>query len=325
LITRLPSLEALRYFECAARHLNFTIAAEELCVSQSAVSQKITLLEEVLNYKVFERKPLKLTINGEQLFQSVSFALNEMLQTINRLDCSAPKMRLELYCLPSFTSCWLMPRINEFYKTHPEIDLNLNVSLAVPNFQNKEVDIGICHRLSDHPTMKKELLFQDYIYPVASPELLKKHPLLTLDDLRGVTLLHDSIPQAKLSTSWHRWLSELNIKNIDANEGYKYNQLDLIVQAAIDGQGVALGRHSLVSAAIKSGRLVPLFGHVIEDEGVYLVHLKKLIERPEITFFKDWIKQQAKQYKKHHDITDIMQIRNVSLKSSEKNIDNTDN
>lgn len=317
--TRLPPLEALRYFECAARHLNFTLAAQELCISQSAVSQKIIQLEESLNYKIFERKPrhLRLTENGEKLFQSVNLALNQIRDTLNSIESRKKVRRLEIYCMPSFASRWLMPCINNFYQTHPNIDLNLVADFAEPNFHNEEVDIGICHGIGDHPSMKQQLLFRDYIYPVASPELLKRVSLNTPQDLSKTILLHDSIPQAKLSTSWHRWLSELNIKGVDHNSGNRFNQADLIVQAAIDGQGVALGRHALVAREVANGRLVPLFNHIVEDDGVYLVCLKKLIERPQVGHFIDWMRQQAEIFESQFNINKIIQ-QNNPLSASKK-------
>ncbi|MGB5446319.1 MAG: transcriptional regulator GcvA [Psychromonas sp.] len=320
--TRLPPLEALRYFECAARHLNFTLAAQELCVSQSAVSQKIIQLEECLSYKIFERKPrqLRLTDNGEQLFHSVHLALNQIRDTVNTIESRKQIRRLEIYCMPSFASRWLMPCINDFHQNHPNIDLNLVANLSEPNFHNEEVDIGICHGIGDQPSMVQKLLFRDYIYPVASPELLKRVSLKTPEDLSKVTLLHDSLPQAKLSTSWHRWLSELNIKGVDHNSGNRFNQADLVVQAAIDGQGVALGRHALVAREVAKGRLVPIFNHVIEDDGVYLVCLKKLIERPQVGHFIDWMKQQAQIFESQFNINNIIQ-KNNSLSASKEERD----
>lgn len=304
LALRLPPLEALRYFEAAARHKSFTLAAQELCVSQSAVSQKVIQLEDRLNFKLFERKPrqLLLTNNGEHLFQSVQLALIQIRDTLNDIETREHMSRLEVYCMPSFASRWLMPCLSGFYQDNPNIDLHLAANLAEPNFRNEEVDIGICHGVGDQPSMEQCLLFRDYIYPVASPELVKSLSLRIPDDLSKTVLLHDSIPQAKLSTSWQRWLSDHGVKGIDYNSGYSFNQADLIVQSAIDGQGVALGRHALVAREVAKGSLVPLFGHAVEDDGVYIVCLKKLIEHPQVEKFFDWMKQQAKQFEQEFDV-----------------------
>lgn len=301
---RLPPLEALRYFECAARHLNFTLAAQELCVSQSAVSQKIIQLEEHLNYKVFERKPrlLRLTENGEQLFRTVHDALNQIRDTINSVESREAAHRLEVYCMPAFASRWLMPCINDFHNRYPRIDLNLVANLSEPNFTNEEVDVGICHGIGNQQAMQQQLLFRDYIYPVASPELLERVSLKAPEDLSKTILLHDSLPQAKLSSSWNRWLTERDIKGVDYNTGNKFNQADLIVQAALDGQGVALGRHALVAREVAKGRLIPLFNDFSEAEAVYLVYLKKLSERPQVSHFIDWLKSQSQLFESQFNI-----------------------
>ncbi len=305
---RLPPLEALRYFEAAARHLSFTLAAQELCVSQSAVSQKVILLEERLNYPLFERKPrqLLLTDRGQQLYQSVQQALRQIRDTLNEIETREQMSRLELYCMPSFASRWLMPCLNDFHQQHPNIDLHLVANLAEPNFRSEEVDIGICHGVGDQPAMEQRLLFRDYIYPVASPELVEKLALRAPADLSRSVLLHDSLPQAKLSTSWHRWLSEQGIKGVDYNGGYRFNQADLIVRAAIDGQGVALGRHALVARDVARGRLVPLFERVVEDDGVYIVCLKKLLERPQVADFFEWMQQQARLFEQQFSVERLM-------------------
>jgi LysR family glycine cleavage system transcriptional activator len=320
---RLPPLDALRYFECAARHLNFTLAAEELCVSQSAVSQKVILLEKHLEYKVFERKPrqLKLTDNGEELFKSVHLALNQIRDTVNNIEAHKQVSQLEVYCMPSFASRWLMPCIHDFHENHPNIDLNLAANFAEPNFHNEYVDLGICHGVTHDPMMVEQMLFRDYIYPVASPKLLEKISIKTPEDLNKTILLHDSLPQAKLGTSWARWLSELNIKGVDHTSGYSFNQADLIVQAAINGQGVALGRHALVAREIANGQLVPLFGHAIEDGGIYLTCLKKLVQRSHIRAFVDWITLQSQLFDAEFSVHKIMQ----QTTSSNVNITDTEN
>ena len=306
--TRLPPLEALRYFECAARHLNFTRAAKELCVSQSAVSQKIISLEIHLQYKVFERKPrqLFLTENGEALFKSVHGALNQIRDTLNHIEPHKQVRQLEVYSMPAFASRWLMPFIHHFHDAYPNIDLNLDANFAEPIYRNEEIDIGICHGKCEQPDMIQELLFRDYIYPVASPELLKKITLNTPEDLNKTTLLHDSLPRAKFGSSWSRWLSELSIEGVDCNSGYSFNQVDLIVQAALNGQGVALGRHALVAKEVENGRLVPLFGHAVEDGGIYVMYLNKLAERPQVADFIHWIKQQSTEFEQQYNINKLL-------------------
>ncbi|MGH1543840.1 MAG: transcriptional regulator GcvA [Arenicella sp.] len=302
--TRLHSLDSLRYFDAAARHLSFTAAAADLCISQSAVSQKIIQLEARLGYPLFERKTrqLSLTDNGALLFQSVHSALIQIRDTLDRLETREQTSRLDVYCMPAFAIRWMMPCLNDFHKSYPNMDLNLLAELAEPNFRNEHVDIGICHGIGDQPTMEQRLLFKDYIYPVASPDLLKKIKLETPHDLKNTTLLHDSLPQAKLSASWQQWLSERNVNDVDYNSGYQFNQADLIVRAAIEGQGVALAHHILVAKEVESGRLVPLFNEVSESEGVYIVCLKKFFDRPQTAIFYNWMLEQAEIFEQQYNI-----------------------
>lgn len=295
---RLPPLESLRYFEAAARHLSFTLAADELCVSQSAVSQNVIKLEERLGYKLFERRirKLELTDQGATLYPVIHASLSEIKDSLNKLETSGEMRKLTIYCMPSFASTWLMPRLHDFQTRYPNIDVNLVAEAAEPNFHNEIIDIGICHGIGDQPAMEQQLLFWDYVYPVASPALLARCELNELADLSKAVLIHDSLPQAKLSTSWQRWFIERGIRNIDCGSGYRFNQADLIVRAAIDGRGVALGRHILVANEVKQGTLIPLFNEVEKDDGVYVVCLKKLVHRPQVEVFLNWLKEQAVEF-----------------------------
>ncbi|MGO3344517.1 MAG: LysR substrate-binding domain-containing protein [Marinomonas sp.] len=178
-----------------------------------------------------------------------------------------------------------MPRLHDFHIKHPQIDLHLVAELNEPNFHKEVVDIGICHGIGDQHALEHTFLFCDYVYPVISSELLQKQPLTQLEDLAKTVLLHDSVPQAKLSTSWSRWLLEHGVCNIDCSSGYRFNQVDLIVRAVLDSRGVALGRHVLVAKEIKRGRLQPLFNDYERDDGVYLVCLKKKKEQPQVAAF----------------------------------------
>ncbi|WP_409421914.1 transcriptional regulator GcvA [Pseudaeromonas sp. ZJS20] len=305
---RLPPLESLRFFEAAARHLSFTLAAQELCVSQSAVSQKVIQLEERLGYKLFERRvrQLLLTEQGAKLYPVIHASLIEIRDSLSEIESQGQMSKLTVYCMPSFASSWLMPRLHDFHINHPNIDVYLVAELAEPNFHNEIIDIGICHGIGDQPAMEQQLLFWDYVYPVASPELLAQTPLPTPRALANTVLLHDSLPQAKLSTSWQRWLVEHGVRDVDCGSGYRFNQADLIVRAALDGRGVALGRHVLVAKEVERGRLVPLFDDFQRDDGVYVVCLKKLMHRPQVAAFFSWLQQQARQFESELEVSALL-------------------
>ena len=300
---KFPPLDALRYFEATARLSSFTLAADELCISQSAVSQKVNQLEDRLGYRLFDRKPrqLSLTDRGSLLYPKVHQALIQIHDAFQQVEYQQINL-LDVYCMPSFAARWLMPILNDFHDKNKNISINITAELTEPNFNQEIVDVGICHGIGDQPQMMQLHLFKDYIYPVASPELFKKLQLNDLNNLKKATLLHDSLPQAKLSTSWNVWLTENNITGVNPNVGCRYNHADLIVRAAIDGQGVALARHVLVAEDIAQGRLIRLTDLITPDQSVYLVCLKKLVDKPQVASFIKWITQKAEEFESKYDI-----------------------
>jgi len=298
LAIQLQSLDSLRYFESVARHLSFTEAAKELCLTQSAVSQKIIQLETRLGYPLFERKirQINLTNSGEILYRSVHNSLSQIRNTLNELDVSASTSELNIYCMPSFANRWLTPKLNSFQESFPNININLLAVNPEPDFTHEHIDIGIFHGLSDNQSsMQPTVLIKDYIYPVASPELLKRIKLDNIYDLKNTNLIHDSLPNAKLASSWQKWLFERNvhIDEVNYNKGYRFNQADLIIRAAIDGQGIALTHHVLVAKDIEDGRLVRVLDGISPCEEVNIVCFKDLLNNPPIKIFHDWIVDQA--------------------------------
>jgi len=298
LAIQLQSLDSLRYFESVARHLSFTEAAKELCLTQSAVSQKIIQLEKRLGYPLFERKirQINLTNSGEILYRSVHNSLSQIRNTLNELNVSAPTSELNIYCMPSFANRWLTPKLNSFQESFPNININLLAVNPEPDFTHEHIDIGIFHGLSDNQSsMQPTVLIKDYIYPVASPELLKRIKLDNIYDLKNTNLIHDSLPNAKLASSWQKWLFERNvhIDEVNYNKGYRFNQADLIIRAAIDGQGIALTHHVLVAKDIEDGRLVRVLDGISPCEEVNIVCFNDLLTHPPIKIFHDWILDQA--------------------------------
>jgi len=305
LATKLHSLDSLRYFESVARHLSFTLAAKELCLTQSAVSQKIIQLEVRLGYPLFERKirQINLTSSGEVLYKSVRDALCNIRSTLDELSLSELTSGLNIYCMPAFANRWLMPRLNNFQQLFPNININLVAENPAPDFTKEQIDIGIFHGLSSNKASSyQSSLINDYIYPVASPELLKKVKLESLHDLSETNLIHDSLPNAKLASSWRKWLFErgVNIDEVDYNKGYKYNQADLIIRAAIDGHGIALAHHVLVAKAVDDGRLVRVFNDISPCESVNIVCFNDRLEHLPTKSFYDWILNEARVFEEKY-------------------------
>lgn len=304
---KLPPLEALRYFEVVARHLSFTQAADELCVSQSAVSQKILLLEDRLGYKLFHRKPRQLTLSreGSELLRHVILAFDQLQQAMQHISDIQQIRVIDLYCMPSMASCWLIPYLQDLQTACPEISLNLVVDTCEPNFRDDAIDVALCHGYGDMPSMLKKFLLHDYIYPVISKTLFEKYDCDPERCLQQIPLLHDSLPQVKLATSWKQWALSQG-KNIDTQAGHRYNRADLILQAAIEGQGLALTRHVLVAREIAAGRLVLLYRDCIQDQSVYLVCQKSLLEKTHVSEFIEWIEAKARSFEQEYSIEKLL-------------------
>lgn len=304
----LPPLEAVRFFEVAARHLSFTLAAEELFVSQSAVSQKVIQLESRLGYKLFIRQPrqLLLTDKGRELQPIVSAALKQLHDAFETVDRQISTRSLRLICQPSFASCWMIPTLGRFYSDFPDVVVNLIASLNESDVDENSLDITICHGFGDQPKMLQKELFRDYIYPVATPELIEKYQLYDLTNLAKAPLLHDSLPQAKLSTSWESWLTDHKLTHVDASKGYSFNKADFVINAALAGQGVALTRHVLVARQVAEGHLIPLTNTPIPDQRVYLVCLKSLLKHKEVSQFIDWIESESMNFEKQFGVNKLL-------------------
>ncbi len=294
----LPSLEAIRYFEASARHLSFTKAAKELFLSQSAVSQKIIQLEEVLGYKLFYRRPrfLVLTPEGEILFEAAKEAVNLLKNTLRSIDNQTLEGNLTIIAPPSAVSKWLLPKLPAFSSLYPEINLSIIADITIADFatgqhqfKNAGVDIAICHRILDSEDFYQEYLFDDYIYPVCSPRLEHLDRLKSPEDLKHFPILSEAYPEMDFGADWKVWWESMGMKQIVSKTQHVFNRLDLMIQAAILGQGIALGRHSLVEEDIKAGKLIKLFTG-IKTTSYYLATLKELNQNPRLRVFIDWIK-----------------------------------
>lgn len=287
----LPSLEALRYFEAAARHLSFTRASQDLFLTQSAVSQKIQALEQHLGYPLFHRLPrgLRLTSRGERLYTGVAEALGLIGATLHQIGDEALAGTLKVRVMPSFATKWLLPRLAAFNQAFPDIQLQVDADLALPSFKGDEVDLAVTSVWTDDARLAQRHLFEDLIYPVASPALLERCALHDYRDLAGTTLLHDSMPHAAYSTNWDAFLSRQGRYDIDTRGGSAYSRADLVLQAACSGQGVALMRHSLCADDLRQGTLVRPFADVQYDGHVWLVCPHDHLERPRIKAFGDWL------------------------------------
>ncbi|WP_425407208.1 transcriptional regulator GcvA [Hwanghaeella sp.] len=291
--TRLPPLNTLRAFEAAARHMSFTKAAEELFVTQAAVSHQIKTLEDALGVKLFKRlnRALLLTEEGQTFIPSVRQALDLLMQGVNKISQVEATGALNVSTLPSFAAGWLVPRLDRFRKKHPEIDVRLTAGERLVDFSRDDVDLAIRYGRGRYADLISDRFMEEEIFPVCSPKLLEDadHPLNTPEDLKYHTLLHDDMP-----TGWAEWLDVAGIKGVNPTQGPYFDMSALVVQAAVQGQGVALGRSSLTASALESGLLVKPFDLTIPiDFAYFIVCPPEYYNRPKVSAFREWLFEEA--------------------------------
>ena len=245
---RLPPLNTLRAFEASCRYLSFTKAADELFVTQAAISHQIKTLEEALEVKLFRRlnRALMLTEEGQILLPAVQEALGILGDAVGKLREQEKTGTLTVSMLPSFASSWMVPRLGRFQAAHPDIDLRISANFDLVDFDRDDVDVAIRWGKGEYPGLTSVHLMTEELFPVCSPDLVSRadHPLKCPEDLKYHTLLHDD-----MRTDWRMWLLAADVDGVDPDRGVSLNQSDMVLQAAIDGQGVALGRSILAQRA----------------------------------------------------------------------------
>ena len=291
----LPPLNALRAFEAAARHLSFTKAAEELYVTQAAISHQVKALEEALGLPLFRRynRRLVLTEAGQAYLPPLRDALDAIAAATGRLKQLEATGSLTVSVLPSFAAKWLLPRLSRFRTDHPEIDVLVQASNHLTDFRHDGVDVAIRYGFGDYPGLETHYLMGDELFPVCSPRLPRgSPPLAEPRDLAAHTLLHDT--QSGATATWENWLATAGVTGVDATRGPGFTDSSLMLQAAIDGQGVALGRRALVGNDLEAGRLVVPFGpHLRSNLRYFMVTPAGSGERPKIRAFRDWLLQET--------------------------------
>jgi LysR family transcriptional regulator, glycine cleavage system transcriptional activator len=289
--TRLPSLNGLRAFEAAARHLSFTNAAAELNVTQTAISHQIRRLEQELGIRLFVRqnRALALTAEARDYLPGVRAAFNDLRLATDRLLRKDNEHVLTVSTLASFAAKWLLPRLSSFQEEHPGIDVRITTSTALVDFRNGDVDAAIRYGRGHWPGLRADWLMSDELFPVCSPALLKgSRPLKTPQDLAQHTLLHSS---GGYDDDWRLWLTAAGLPtDISEQPGLTFDLIFMTVQAAIDGIGVAMGRTTYVEGDIAKGRLVVPFKIALPvDAGFYLVSPEARADSRKLAAFRQWL------------------------------------
>ena len=296
---KLPPLNALRAFEAAGRHLSFMKAAAELNVTPAAISHQIKGLEDRLGTKLFRRakRAIRLTEAGQACLPELRQGFDYLSSAMDRLKVIDESGPLTVSTAPSFAAKWLVPRLDRFRDRCPDVDVRLDASMDLIDFDRGDVDVGVRFGTGDYPGLETTLLLCEEVFPVCGPALLNgEHPLASPTDLRWQTLLHeDTHPFGEAYPDWRMWLHAAGVRDVGYERGPRFSGPELVVQAAIDGQGVALGRGVVVANDIAAGRLVkPFEGTYPVNFAYHVVRPAGYDDRPKVGAFIAWLMDEAK-------------------------------
>lgn len=290
---QLPPLTTLRSFEASARLLSFSKAADELHVTHGAVSRAVRHLEDHLGVKLFKRsvRAVNLTASGAAYAASVRDVLGRLAAATAVIMDQQSMGVLNISTLDSFAAKWLIPRLFRFRQAHGDIDVRLATSVKLADFVNDGIDIAIRYGSGRYPGVKAELLMREEVFPVCSPMLVKgAHPLKSAADLKHHALIHDAF-----EIDWAMWLKTAGVEGVDPHRGPRFASSDHAVQAAIQGEGVVLGRSALVADDLKAGRLVKPFSVSLPaDLAYYVAYPAQTAQRPKVRAFRDWLFEEIK-------------------------------
>jgi DNA-binding transcriptional LysR family regulator len=300
----LPPLDLLRGFEAAARHRSFTKAAAELFVTQSAVSRQIQALETFLGVPLFERrhKALALTAAGDAYFRAVAQTLEQLRDSTRRLRETRTGHVLTVTTTVSFAAFWLVPRLARWRKEHPHVDVRITATHEVVDLEREGIDVAIRDCPLANAPHGAVFLVGEHLAPVCSPGYAREAkaaglPLKRPEDLRHHVLLnlHDA-PRRWPWLSWAAWFEAMGVEDLTPANTVTLDQYDQVIQAAIHGQGVALGRMSLAGHQIRTKQLVPLFGKQQQlARGFHAIFAADAGERAEARQFVDWLQREIHQ------------------------------
>jgi LysR family glycine cleavage system transcriptional activator len=292
----LPPLDLIQGFEAAARTLSFTKAAEELFITQSAVSRQIRGLEDHLGVALFERRPrsLALTEQGRLLYAAATEFLERLQETTNRLRADGGTRHLTVTTTGGFASLWLIPRLRTFTALHPDVDVRISATYKAVHLERSLVDVAVRYCKEEDAPAGAIRMFGEELFPICSPALIAddRHPLRDLPDLRHHALLH--MDEAQDLMDWDTWLAAQGHAGLKPAASIRFDSYEQMIQAALSGQGVAMGIGRLVSGLIDKGQLVAPFCKTITGARSYFI-LRSAItgNRPHVEAFVQWLQKEA--------------------------------
>jgi DNA-binding transcriptional LysR family regulator len=287
-------LRQLKTFEITARQLSFTRAADELCITQAAVSHQIKVLEEALEVRLFNRRTraVELTLEGSELYRTVLDAFARIDRTFVRLsrEGGRAEQRLTVSVTPSFSSRWLMRRLDRFLAAHSHLEVRLVHTVAHADLARDGIDLAIRWGNGQWPGLDSEYLFGTSLVPVCSRALVKPdHPLESVADLSHYTLLHEDSYD-----DWERWFAQAGLPPEQALRGPLIDDSNSLMQAALNGQGIALGRSALIGDDLRQGSLYTPFALSVPAEGAYHMCWRPARAGHEVmALFADFLRQEA--------------------------------
>jgi len=293
----LPSLDALKGFDAAARHLSFTRAAAELSLTQSAISRQVQTLEEQLGVRLFARgvRKLALTPEGHRLHRAAAQALADLAEVCASLRAGRRRPRVTVSAAIGVAALWLVPRLGGFHERFPDVDVRLSADNRTVDLAREEVDVALRYGPPELISPDAVLLFDEVVFPVAAPAMAHAFPPApTAADLATVTLLAYT-GEMTPGLDWSPWLVSLGLEKARPRAVIQFNQYDQLIRAAADGQGIALGRGPLVRRLIDEGRLAPLMEarERVASRGYFLLRAAGE-PRPEVDAFVAWLLEEAK-------------------------------
>ncbi len=298
-------MSALRALESTARHLSYTRAAGELHVTQSAISHQIRHIETLWEVKLFERRGrgLQLTEEGQTLVPIIRDFLRRTKSALEELHDVTPSKPLRVTTLQSFANKWLVPRLGQFNREFPDIEIWISTSDELADFSLDKADVGIRLGYGSWPELYSEKLLSERVFPVCSPEYLEQHeiPKQPVDLLQHHLLRRTSYD---ICPRWRDWFLDSGVELRKMPKGTKFPETSMAIQAALEHQGIALARSAHVVEELQSGRLICLFDDVVSrsDVSYYFVCSYSRLHESEIQAFKNWLVLQASQAQLEFDL-----------------------
>lgn len=295
----------LRAFEAVARHLNFRMAAEEMALTQSAVSRQIQSLEDEVGVPLFLRhtRAVELTTAGMQLLQAVGQALPRIDAAVRHIRQSSGRKHVSVTTFASFASMWLIPKLEAFQRAYPDIDIRIEASDSAVDLEVADLDVAVRYAPAERMAPGARRLFGESVTPMVSPWLLKSGPPLRKpEDLLQHTLIEagDAYTPHLAWLTWRRWLDANGLERAQPKRWLSFNYAYQMVQAALSGQGVVLARPPLVAESLTRGELVEVFARdefpqarLVSPMAYWVLVAPHSAQRPEVQAFADWLLAQA--------------------------------